>query len=254
MPVIFVGHGSPENSIENNEFTKSWKELAKSIPKPKCILCISAHWLLDQTRITAMNKPKTIHDFYGFQDELYAINYPASGSKEFAESIKNKINTVKVELDQDWGLDHGTWSVLVHMYPKANIPVLQLSLNDDLPLNQHFEIGKELIKLRDEGILIIGSGNIVHNLMRMNPGGKPFDWAIEFDKWARDRLIKKDYDALINYSKQKSSHYAVPTNEHYLPLLYVIGASDDDEPMFLNEKIFYASLSMRCVIYGLNKI
>jgi 4,5-DOPA dioxygenase extradiol len=139
------------------------------------------------------------------------------------------------------------------MYPKADIPVLQLSLNNKLPLEKHFEIGKELTKLRDEGVLIIGSGNIVHNLMRMNPEGKPYDWAIEFDEWVKGRLIEKDHNALINYRKQKSSIYAVPTNEHYLPLLYVIGASDDESPQFFNEKLFYASLSMRCVVYGLNK-
>lgn len=253
MPVVFIGHGSPENALDKNEFTESWKRFAEAIPKPKAILCISAHWLKEGTAVTAMEKPKTIHDFYGFGDELYKIKYSAPGSKSFAEKIKKVIKTVSVNLDEEWGLDHGTWSVLLNMYPNADIPVAQLSLDYYLPLENIFQIGKELKKLRDEGVLIIGSGNIVHNLRVFEIDAKPYDWAIDFDKFVKVRLINKDYDALINYTKNKSASLAHPTNDHYLPLIYVMGAAEGEEAEFFCEKIIFGSISMRCVMYGAKK-
>lgn len=251
MPVLFIGHGSPMNAVEQNEFTNSWKALAKKIPRPKLILCISAHWLTNGTFVTSMSNPKTIHDFYGFPKRLYDIQYQARGSKEASELIKDAVRTVSVQSDLNWGLDHGTWSVLVNMYPKADVPVLQLSLDATLPLEKHFGIGRELTRLREKGVLIIGSGNIVHNLGMMNsdPEAKPYAWAVAFDAFVKENLAKKDSDALIKYGLQKSSASAVPTNEHYLPLLYVMGASDHEAPQFLCEQIFSASLSMRCVLY-----
>jgi 4,5-DOPA dioxygenase extradiol len=251
MPVLFIGHGSPMNAIEDNEFTTGWSAIAAAIPKPKSILCISAHWMSEGTAATGMEKPKTIHDFYGFPDELYSMEYKAAGSKALAARAKGLVKSQKVSIDSEWGLDHGTWSVLVRMYPKADVPVVQLSLNAYLDPKKHFEIGKELSQLRKEGVLILGSGNIVHNLMLMRMQGAPYDWAVEFDKFAKGRLERQDFDSLINYDSEKSSRLAVPTNEHYLPLLYAAGASESEKPRFFNEKMCYASLSMRCVCWGM---
>ena len=252
MPVLFIGHGSPMNAIEDNEFSSTWKKISTTIPQPKLILCISAHWLTDETKVTAMNNPKTIHDFYGFPKELEQIQYPANGSKKYALTIAKLLNEYDVALDDTWGLDHGTWSVLKHMYPNADIPVIQLSINFGLPLKTHFELGKKLTQLRDEGILIIGSGNVVHNLSMINfdPLAKPFKWAIDFDTFVKNSLKNRDYDTIINYTKQSLAKYAHPTNDHYIPLLYVLGASDMQIPKFYCEKIVYGSLSMRCVKYG----
>ena len=251
MPVLFVGHGSPMNAIEENDFTDAWKDIAKKIPKPKLILCISAHWLKEGTAITAMENPRTIYDFYGFPEKLYKVKYPAKGSPEYAKKIKELIKTVEVNLDHQWGLDHGTWSVLNQMYPKADIPVLQLSLDYQLPLEKLFEVGKELSVLREQGVLIIGSGNLVHNLMVFSPNAAPYDWAIEFDKIVKEDLIKMDYKSLINYTKYKSARLAHPTNDHYLPLIYVIGAAKNEKPKFFCEKVDFGSISMRCIAYGL---
>ena len=251
MPVIFIGHGSPMNAIEDNEFTRSWKELAKNIPKPKFILCISAHWLAENTAVVSKTNPETIHDFYGFPKELYDAQYPAKGSLEYANMIKDAIKSVDVKLDDSWGLDHGAWSVLIKMYPKADIPVIQLSINPKLPLDIHVKIGKELVKLRSQGVLILGSGNIVHNLGMMRLDGPPFSWAIEFDAYVRKSLEDCNIENLLNYTKHRYGRYAVPTNDHYIPLLYVVGASDLEHPKFLCTEIFYSSLSMTCVVYGL---
>ena len=252
MPVLFIGHGSPLNAIEDNEFSRDWKRLAAAIPRPSLILCISAHWLTDETKVTAMENPKTIHDFYGFPKQLEQTQYAAKGSLEYAELIKHTLSSIHVKLDNNWGLDHGTWSVLLHMYPKADIPVIQLSIDFGLPLTNHFDIGKRLTTLRDKGVLIIGSGNIVHNLGMVNfdSSAEPFDWAVNFDDFVKTSLEKKNFEALINYKKQSSSRYAHPTNDHYIPLLYVIGASDMQTPEFSCEKIVHSSLSMRCVKYG----
>lgn len=253
MPVLFIGHGSPLNALEENEFTSVWKKIGNVIPQPKLILCISAHWLQEGTAVTAMAKPKTIHDFYGFPRELYSLQYPATGSPEQALLIQRLVKSVPVELDQEWGLDHGSWSVLKHLYPKATIPVVQLSLDYQLSLEKAVEVGKELSILRQKGVLIIGSGNLVHNLMVMNPRAKPFDWATEFDQMVKESLERKKYDCLINYTKHSSSRMAHPTNDHYLPLLYTLGAAADDTLQFFNEKIVYGSISMRGIIFGLKE-
>ena len=252
MPVLFVGHGFPENALEVNVYTKNWKKLAEAIPRPKTILCVSAHWYREDTSVTAMENPKTIHDFYGFPEELYGIEYAAKGSLEYAEKIVKLIRSVKVKKNYEWGFDHGTWSVLRNMYPEADIPVLQLSLNYYASLKTQYQIGKELKPLRDEGILIIGSGNLVHNLMKINYSGKPYDWAIDFDKYIQKNLEARTDEVLINYTSEKTSSLAHPTNEHYLPLMYVLGAAENESPQFFNEIIFAASISMRCALFGLN--
>jgi 4,5-DOPA dioxygenase extradiol len=255
MPVIFIGHGSPENAIGLNEYNQNWKLLGEVMPKPRSIVCISAHWLIQEgTAVTAMDQPKTIHDFYGFPPELYRVSYPAKGSKETADLVQRTVKSVVVEPDTEWGLDHGCWSVLKNMYPDADIPVVQLSLNYNLPLEKHHAIGKELATLRDKGILIIGSGNIVHNLTMINRSGKPHPWALDFDKYIQDNLAQSDHDAIIHYIQNKSAQLAHPTNEHYLPLLYVIGASGKEKPQFFNEGMQYGSISMRSVVYGMKKL
>ena len=253
MPALFIGHGSPLNAIEKNEFTRTWEKIREVLPLPKLILCISAHWLREGTAVIAMLRPKTIHDFYGFPPELYALQYPAAGSPEQALFIQKLVKSVPVELDQEWGLDHGSWSVLKHLYPKATIPVVQLSLDYQLSLEKIVEVGKELRILRAKGVLIIGSGNLVHNLMVMNPRAEPFDWAIEFDEMVKENLARKQYDRLINYTQHPSSRMAHPTNDHYLPLLYVVGAAFQEDPQFFNEKIVLGSISMRSVIFGLKE-
>lgn len=246
-----MGHGSPMNAIEDNEFSRNWKELAQAIPKPEAILCVSAHWVTEGTYVTAMENPKTIHDFYGFPRKLYEVQYKAKGSPGLANKITDIIKSVEVLPDYDWGLDHGTWSLLVNMYPKADIPVLQLSLDYNLPLDKHFQIGRELNQLRKKGVLIIGSGNLVHNLLVIDLNASPYTWAVDFDDFVKDSLEKEDYNALISYTKHKSSALAHPTNEHYLPLLYVIGAVENEKPQFLNEGIFAGSISMRCAVFGM---
>ena len=197
-----------------------------------------------------MENPRTIHDFYGFPSELYEIEYNAKGSKEIAELIKETVKSIKVGLDTEWGLDHGTWSILKHMYPKADIPVLQLSLDYHLPLEAQYQIGKELNSLRNKGILIIGSGNLVHNLTMMNPLGKPFPWAVDFDNFVKTNLEKRDDNSLIDYMKNKSASISHPSNDHYLPLMYVLGAAGKEEkPKFFNEKIVLGSVGMRCILF-----
>ena len=250
MPLLFIGHGAPTNALENNQYTQAWKKIAASFPQPKAILCISAHWLKEGTAITAMSKPKTIHDFYGFPPELYRVHYPASGFPKLAKFIQKQIKTVSVQLDQEWGLDHGTWSVLVHMYPPANLPVLQLSLDYELPLEKIFQLGKELAALRQQDVLIIGSGNLVHNLMTMKPDGKPYPWAVQFDAFIKENILSGNYKKLIQYAQHPDALKAHPTNDHLLPLFYVLGAAGKDQPEFFCEKIEYGSVSMRCVVLG----
>lgn len=252
MPVLFMGHGSPMNAIEDNTFTNTWKTIAKSIPKPKLILCISAHWLTNKTAILSKINPETIHDFYGFPKELNELEYPAKGSVDFAKLVKETIKSVDVNLNETWGLDHGTWSVLVKMYPKADIPVIQLSINPNLPLATHIQIGKELAVLRSQGVLILGSGNIVHNLGMIRFEGEPFSWAVEFDEHVRKSLENRNIENILNYTKNKNGKLAVPTTDHYIPLLYIVGASDlTEEPKFYCTEVVYSSLSMTCVVYGL---
>lgn len=250
MPVLFVGHGSPTNAIEDNEYTENWKLMVKDLPRPKVILCVSAHWLTEGTRVTSEAKPKTIHDFYGFQRELYEKMYPAQGSPETAELIKEIVGSVSVKLDSSWGLDHGTWSVLTKIYPDADIPVLQLGIDYDYSPEKYFKIGQELQALREKGVLLIGSGNIVHNLDAIDFSGRTYSWATEFDEFVKEALEKKDFDALIDFQKQQSAKMAHPTYDHYLPLLYSIGASENDQVKFYNEGVTMGSVSMRCVKFG----
>jgi 4,5-DOPA dioxygenase extradiol len=252
MPVLFIGHGSPMNAIEDNNFSRSWIEAARTIPRPAAILCISAHWETRGLGVTAMAKPRTIHDFGGFPPELFAKQYPAPGSPELAERIGKLVHSAPVLPDQRWGLDHGTWSVVCRMYPQADIPVVQLSLDRSRNPNFHFELGKEIAALRQEGVLILGSGNIVHNLGLVNWEGQPFDWAVEFDERVKQCILAEDYEPLVHYENQgRAAALAINSAEHYLPLLYVLGARDPGEPVsFFNDQIFAGSLSMRCLRAG----
>jgi 4,5-DOPA dioxygenase extradiol len=250
MPVVFIGHGSPENAIADNEFTRAWKDLARSLPRPKAVLCISAHWLSEGTAVTAMKKPRTIHDFYGFPDELNAVEYPAGGSPELAKLIRESVCGARISLDTEWGLDHGTWSVLANMYTEADIPVLQMSLDYHLPPARQHRIGREIKFLRGQGVLILGSGNLVHNLMAIDFSAEPFDWALAFDGFVERALAGRDDDALIHYARQPAVRLAHPTVDHYLPLLYVLGACENETPRQFNAAFFAGSVSMRCAVFG----
>lgn len=250
MPVLFVGHGNPMNAIEKNEYNTSWNALGKNLPKPKAILCVSAHWLTSGTKVTAMEQPKTIHDFGGFPDELFAQQYPAKGSPEFAKETQALITKTKVQSDFEWGLDHGTWSVLLPMFPQADIPVYQLSIDYSKPPQYHYELAKELAELRKRGVLIVGSGNIVHNLRMIDWNGKAFDWAIEFDEKIKKYIDEKNHNDIINYEKLgQLAQLAVPTNDHYLPLLYSLALQDKkDSVKYFNDKCEMGSISMRSLI------
>jgi 4,5-DOPA dioxygenase extradiol len=226
MPAIFFGHGNPMNALQTNDWTKSWAATARRIARPKAILCVSAHWYLPATRVTAMERPRTIHDFGGFPRELYEVSYPAPGSPELARRVRELLAPLSVGLDDRWGLDHGTWSVLCHVFPEADIPVVQLSIDETQSATFHYEVGKRLAPLRDEEILIIGSGNLVHNLHTYAWGRhivEPFDWAVRFETQARELLIAGNDAPLVNYdSLGRDAMLSVPTPDHYLPLLYVI--------------------------------
>jgi 4,5-DOPA dioxygenase extradiol len=250
MPALFIGHGNPMNAIEQNEFHNSWKELGKKLPRPKAILCVSAHWLTHGTRITAMPKPKTIHDFYGFPPELFAVQYPAAGSPEMVGETKKAIQSVTVTDDLEWGIDHGTWSVLLPMYPQADIPVFQLSIDYKEPAQFHYNLGKELGKLREKGVLIIGSGNIVHNLRLVSFGAQPFAWAAEFDQKIKELIDKGDHQSVIEYDKLgHAAKLSIPTNDHYLPLMYPLALKTEAESLtWFNEKTDAGSISMRSMI------
>lgn len=249
MPVLFLAHGSPMNAIATNSYTHAMNKLGQNLPKPKAILCISAHWHTSGTWVTSMNDPKTIHDFYGFPDELFQVQYPAKGSPEVAKEIKKIVTDPEVSFDDaEWGLDHGTWSVLRHLYPQADVPVLQLSLDLSKPPEYHFKIGEQLKDLRSKGILIIGSGNIVHNLRKIKweEDAPAFDWAIEFDGWIKNKLLARDYESLIhNFKLSEAGKLSVPTPDHYYPLLYIIGAaSNEDVLKFEYEEMQNGSISM----------
>ncbi len=250
MPVLFIGHGSPMNAIATNAYTMALAKMGQELPRPRAILVISAHWMTDGTFITEMSRPKTIHDFYGFPRELYDIQYAAPGDPQIARMIRDSVDAPTIQPDLEvWGLDHGTWSVLRHLYPKADIPVLQLSLNMKQGSQWHFEMGEKLAPLREQGILIMGSGNLVHNLstMRWTPNAKPYAWAIEFDDWLKTKLQDKDFTSLINkFHETESGRLSVPSMEHYFPLYYVLGASNHmDELTFEYEEIQNGSISMR---------
>jgi len=254
MPVLFIGHGSPMNGIEDNEFSQRWKKMGEEIPRPKAVLVISAHWLTHGTHITAMDHPKTIHDFGGFPKALFDVQYPAPGSPQLAQETKRIITSTDVGLDHDWGLDHGTWTVVRHMYPKANIPVLQLSIDYNRPAQYHYDLAKELSALRKKGVLIIGSGNMVHNLgmVAWNKVNEPefgFDWAIEMNAKFKENIVAVNHDVLVQYDKLGvAARYAIPTPDHYYPLLYILGLQEKNEQAtFFNDKAVMGSITMTSV-------
>src|SRR6185295_7217690 len=252
MPVLFVGHGNPMNAIEDNEFSREWAVIGKELPPPKAILCVSAHWQTNGTRVGAMEKPKTIHDFYGFPKELFAVEYAAKGSPDFAKQTQQAITKTKAEFDYEWGLDHGCWSVLNKMFPEANVPTFQLSLDVKASPQDHYEIAQQLKELRRKGVLILGSGNIVHNLRLMKWEDGAFDWATEFDQKIKSLIEKGDDQSIVNYNQLgKEASLSIPTNEHYLPLLYSLALKDkSDDISFFNEKVTMGSVSMRSVKLG----
>lgn len=255
MPAIFFGHGNPMNALQKNGWTNGWRAIANGIPKPKAIVCVSAHWYLPATLVTAMERPRTIHDFGGFPRELYAISYPAPGLPELAGRVRDLLAPVHVELDNTWGLDHGTWSVLCHVFPDADVPVIQLSIDETQTPQFHYELAKHLAPLRDEGVLVMGSGNLVHNLHTYAWGRhniEPFDWAVRFEESARGLLLKAEHGPLIDYeSFGKDARLSIPTPDHYLPLLYVIALqTQSDEVSFLVEGFDGGSVSMLSLKIG----
>ncbi|MES2940330.1 MAG: 4,5-DOPA dioxygenase extradiol [Pseudomonadota bacterium] len=260
MPVLFLGHGSPMNAIEDNTWRRSWQalgaEFGKSLPQPQLILCISAHWLTEGWWLTGMDKPKTIHDFGGFPQELFAQQYPAPGAPAAVRELSDGLKKPPVGIDaREWGLDHGTWSVLKPMFPKAEIPVVQLSMDYARPPAEHFALGQQLKPLRERGVLIVGSGNIVHNLRatrRDAADNQAYDWAAEFDQKTAERLRKGDLKGLADFQALgRVAQLAHPTHDHYLPLLHAAGAADGGEPLrFFNENYQSASISMRSVVWG----
>ena len=257
MPVLFLGHGSPMNAIEENEFVTGWREAGRSIPRPSAILCISAHWETRGTFVTAMEKPSTIHDFGGFPQKLFDVQYPAPGSQELAAETKKIIAKTEVGLDQKWGLDHGCWSVVKHLYPNADVPVIQMSLDYYQTPQFHYDLAKELASLRKKGVLIIGSGNLVHNLRRiawdkLNEVGFAFDWATEAIEKMKKYILDGDHKQLIDYqSHGRAFDLAIPTPEHFLPLLYILALKEENEMVSLfNDKTVAGSLSMTSVKIG----
>ena len=257
MPVLFIGHGSPMNAIEDNIFSKRWQQMGKEIPTPKAVVVVSAHWLTKGTLVTAMPNPKTIHDFGGFPQALFEVQYPAPGSPELATEIQKLITNPAVELDHDWGLDHGTWSVVKHMYPDADIPVLQLSIDYYKPAAYHYELAKQLLALRKKGVLIIGSGNMVHNLRmvawdKLSVPEYGFDWALEMNDIFKNKISNGFHKELIQYEKlHKAATLAIPTPDHYYPLLYILALqTDNDKVEFFNDKAVGGSLTMTSVKIG----
>jgi len=257
MPVLFIGHGSPMNGIEDNAFSKTWAKLGAEIPKPKAVLVVSAHWLTKGTHITAMEAPKTIHDFGGFPQALFDVQYPAPGSPELALETSKLIASTSVGLDHDWGLDHGTWTVVRHMYPNADIPVLQLSIDYSKPPLYHYDLAKELAALRKKGVLIIGSGNMVHNLRmvawdKLDEPEFGYDWAQEINQIFKEKIVAGDVQSLIHYERLGSAaQLAIPTPDHYYPLLYTLGLQDKTDTIdFFNDKAVGGSLTMTSVRIG----
>ncbi len=251
MPVLFLGHGSPMNAIEENEFVQGFRNIGKTIPKPNAILCVSAHWETRGTFVTAMPRPMTIHDFGGFPQALFDVQYPAPGSPELASETKAIVKKTNVGLDEKWGLDHGAWTVIKHLYPKADVPIIQMSLDYNQPASYHYELAKELNTLRKKGVLIIGSGNMVHNLGmlawdKLNTDNYGFDWALEASDKMKKFILSNDHHQLIHYKSQgKAFDLAIPTPEHYLPLLYALALKGEKENVSLfNDKAVAGSLTM----------
>jgi 4,5-DOPA dioxygenase extradiol len=257
MPVLFLGHGSPMNAIEENEFVRGFRNVGKTIVKPAAVLCISAHWETRGTMVTAMNNPKTIHDFGGFPRALFEVQYPAPGNPELARQIKANTKNASVELDESWGLDHGAWSVIKHLYPDANVPVIQLSIDYTKPARWHYELAHELAWLREKGVLILGSGNMVHNLGmiawdKMAVENYAYDWTEEASTKMKQYIIQGDHSKLIDFAQQgKAFEKAIPTPEHFLPLLYALALQDKNEEISIfNDKAVAGSLTMTSVKIG----
>lgn len=256
-PVLFIGHGSPMNGIEDNQFSRQWKKQVEHLPVPKAVLVVSAHWLTKGTHITAMEQPRTIHDFGGFPQELFNVQYPAPGNVAIAEETRKLITKTDAGLDHDWGLDHGTWTIVRHMYPDANVPVLQLSIDYGKPASWHYELAAELKALRKRGVLIIGSGNMVHNLRmvdfaNINTPNYGYDWAIEANDTFKKLILDRDHQSLIDYQDLgKSIQLSIPTPDHYFPLIYTLGLADEKENIQLfNDEIVGGSLNMTSVQFG----
>jgi len=255
MPAIFFGHGNPMNALLDNSYTQAWQRIGQQTTKPKAILSISAHWFVPETGLTVSTAPRTIHDFGGFPRELYQVQYPAPGDPDLARRVQQMLAPVPVALDNSWGLDHGTWSVLRHVYPAADIPVVQLSIDETQPADFHFEIGKKLAPLRDEGVLIVGSGNVVHNLHAYAWGRRtrdPYDWAVRFETEAKQMMLAGEYKPLITYERLgPEAMLSIPTPDHYLPLLYVLATGQNRELIsFPAEGVDGGSISMLSVQIG----
>lgn len=250
MPAIFIGHGSPMNAIEDNVYTQAWEALGRRFPEPRAILMISAHWMTRGVAVTAMQQPQTIHDFGGFPQALFDIQYPAPGNPELAQRIAEHLAPLPVVLDQEWGLDHGTWSVLVKMYPQAQIPVIQLSLDLTQPASWHFELGQRLAALRDDGVMLMASGNVVHNLRRIALQSPGFDWAHRFNDVMRKAILEDDTEKLVNYQQfGQDAALSVPTSEHFLPLLYVMGSKNGhDKTEIVVDGMDLGAISMMTVL------
>jgi 4,5-DOPA dioxygenase extradiol len=246
MPAVFIGHGTPFNALNDNRFTQAWSAFGRQIPRPRAILAISAHWYIGATAATAMPRPPTVHDFYGFPPEMYQISYPAPGAPELVSALQELVAPVWLQSDSDqWGLDHGTWSVLVHMFPSADVPVVQLSIDGRQPPAYHLELGKRLAPLRDQGVLVMGSGNIVHNLRLMDRSmvGDGPEWAARYDALMQRYVQEGDDEALVEYERHPDADLAVPTPDHYLPLLYAVGLRQNDEAC----EVIVDGLDINCV-------
>jgi 4,5-DOPA dioxygenase extradiol len=255
MPVVFFGHGNPMNALSRNEYSAGWEAVGQALPRPRAVLAVSAHWYMPGTAVTAMSRPRTIHDFGGFPRELYEVQYPAPGDPGLAERVRDLLDPLPVALDGRWGLDHGTWAVLRHVFPSADIPVVQLSIDETQPARFHQELGRRLAPLRDEGVLVVGSGNLVHNLHAYawgRHGVEPFDWAVRFETQVRSLLLSGDHEPLVEYeSLGQDALLAVPTPDHYLPLLYVLGLRrQGDQVRFPVEGVDGGSVSMLAVQLG----
>jgi 4,5-DOPA dioxygenase extradiol len=255
MPALFIGHGNPMNALQDNAWTRAWNALGTTLRRPKAILCVSAHWYVPVTAVTAHSRPRTIHDFGGFPRELYEVQYPAPGSPELAARVAQLLSPTPVEMDRSWGLDHGTWSVLMHVYPQADIPVVQLSIDETRVARWHYEFAKKLAPLRDEGVLVLGSGNLVHNLHAYSWGrheAEPYDWAVGFEAAAREALDAGDFAPLVEYETlTEKGVLAAPTPDHYLPLVYVLAQRQaGDTVSFPVEGFDDGSISMLSVQLG----
>jgi 4,5-DOPA dioxygenase extradiol len=255
LPAIFFGHGNPMNALLDNQYTEAWRQVGTKVTRPKAILSISAHWYVPETGVTISTSPRTIHDFGGFPRELYQVQYPAPGDPDLARRVQKMLAPLEVRLDNSWGLDHGTWSVLRHVYPQADIPIVQLSIDETQPASFHFEIGRKLAPLRDEGVLIVGSGNLVHNLHTYAWGrhmADPYDWAVRFETEAKQMMVSGEYKPLVNYERLgPEAMLSIPTPDHYLPMLYVIATRQQNEKVtFPVEGVDGGSISMLSVQIG----